>query len=316
MAGDHTPESLPAISNCFNPRPRMAGDPICPQNRLAPGCFNPRPRMAGDADSPAVDTDAKVFQSTPAHGGRLYTTQQTSRDIAVSIHARAWRATAILAPLSHNRHCFNPRPRMAGDAILQNATGWVKPFQSTPAHGGRRGVRSREARLPSFNPRPRMAGDGYLPFQEYEYHSFNPRPRMAGDASLTVTTPNPRSFNPRPRMAGDSHGGGRDHQRDGFNPRPRMAGDLNGEILGPILEVSIHARAWGATRALKSASETVDVSIHARAWRATFVGDKSGSMSGVSIHARAWRATRRPGESAERLTRFNPRPRMAGDSWH
>ncbi len=55
---------------------------------------------------------------------------------------------------------FNPRPRMAGDALLC--------LTNSPQQG--------------FNPRPRMAGDITQPVNLNGNGSFNPRPRMAGDS--------------------------------------------------------------------------------------------------------------------------------------
>ena len=56
-------------------------------------CFNPRPRTAGDAACSCVPAPLIVFQSTPAHGGRLW------------------------LPNRYRSFCtsFNPRPRTAGD---------------------------------------------------------------------------------------------------------------------------------------------------------------------------------------------------------
>ena len=54
----------------------------------------------------------------------------------VSIHARAWRATAE-APEGMHLRGFNSRPRMAGDDCLEVLWSWSR-FQFTPAHGGRR----------------------------------------------------------------------------------------------------------------------------------------------------------------------------------
>ena len=94
--------------------------------------------MAGDFKSVSVLDANNWFQSTPAHGGRhLAKLTKTDQQI-VSIHARAWRATATEPWTISPQDCFNPRPRMAGDA--------------------RRQARC-EFRV-CFNPRPRMAGDG------------------------------------------------------------------------------------------------------------------------------------------------------------
>ena len=56
----------------------------------------------------------------------------------VSIHAPAWGATKMAISYEDIRS-FNPRPRMGGDAVscVDLASG---EFQSTPPHGGRRGL--------------------------------------------------------------------------------------------------------------------------------------------------------------------------------
>ena len=119
-----------------------------------------------------------MFQSTPPHGGR----RQFDKKLIfcdVSIHAPAWRATQgqtssspsrlfQSTPPHGGRHkknferiqrlCFNPRPRMEGDAfnllivpddiVSIHAPAWratvasfdivtKSMFQSTPPHGGR-----------------------------------------------------------------------------------------------------------------------------------------------------------------------------------
>ena len=78
-----------------------------------------------------------------------------------------------------------------------------------------------------------------------------------------------------------------------FNPRPRVGGDLLGEKRedGSII-VSIHAPAWGATKNQRHDRHSLSVSIHAPAWGATLQ-----SMDCLM----SW-------------PRFNPRPRVGGDS--
>ena len=54
-----------------------------------------------------------------------------------------------------------------------------------------------------------------------------------------------------------------------FNSRPRVAGDFFAFAFSFLISVSIHARAWRATRVDLRALVARSVSIHARAWRAT-----------------------------------------------
>jgi len=57
----------------FNPRPRMGGDWAAPETVYIQTSFNPRPRMGGDENEPLEAKRWEWFQSTPPHGGRLFT---------------------------------------------------------------------------------------------------------------------------------------------------------------------------------------------------------------------------------------------------
>ena len=71
-------------------------------------------------------------------------------------------------------------------------------------------------------------------------------------------------------------------------------------VLKIVVEVSIHAPAWGATLHYDGTHHTGLVSIHAPAWGATSYVISILILSSVSIHAPAWgatdRATEREGE--------------------
>ena len=92
-------------------------------------------------------------------------------------------------------------------------------------------------------------------------------------------------------MGGDNRNSPPSAQRSGFNPRPRMGGDAQLHLLRVVLEVSIHAPAWGATHVPGAAED----------------------QGRVSIHAPAWGATRERRALRKSTTSFNPRPRMGGD---
>jgi len=70
-----------------------------------------------------------------------------------------------------------------------------------------------------------------------------------------------------------------------------MGCDLHIGQVGPLLSVSIHAPAWGATGHNTPLYDNTRVSIHAPAWGATFQGYEAEQMRQVSIHAPAWGAT-------------------------
>jgi len=80
---------------CFNPRPRMGGDPLGLLLLWATSSFNPRPRMGGDRRCPVVHLVGPD----------------------VSIHAPAWGATSPGRRSLHQAGRFNPRPRMGGDCV-------------------------------------------------------------------------------------------------------------------------------------------------------------------------------------------------------
>ncbi len=60
-------------------------------------CFNPRPRMAGDTKMMTKKKSLLRFQSTPAYGGRHTPVDKIVVVNNVSIHARVWRATLSYA---------------------------------------------------------------------------------------------------------------------------------------------------------------------------------------------------------------------------
>ena len=120
-----------------------------------------------------------------------------------------------------------------------------------------------------------------------------------------------------------------------FNSRSRMGSDLGLGAAEDLVQVSIHAPAWGATRLSRPPGRLRAVSIHAPAWGATVNPCPSLRHRPVSIHAPAWGATRRavaegspPGVSIHApawgatgfqsfdcwdLGRFNSRSRMGSD---
>ncbi len=145
----------------------------------------------------------KLFQSTPPHGGRLYVTTCTTQTLTVSIHAPAWGAT-----LRHHLHhpdpdCFNPRPRMGGDAAVYDdpetledvsihapAWGatcwcfwcrlWCDVSIHAPAWGATSCASGGPATANCFNPRPRMGGDFSLVRQLAQRFWFQSTPPHGG----------------------------------------------------------------------------------------------------------------------------------------
>ena len=122
-------------------------------------------------------------------------------------------------------------------------------------------------------------------------------------------------FNPRPRVGGDLHSDRASISRSAFQSPPPRGGRRVYRIDGDTVTlVSIHAPAWGATRSTDGTRPSGHVSIHAPAWGATFVGTEVEGRIWVSIHAPAWGATGVLASLRRYGGRFNPRPRVGGDS--
>ena len=101
---------------------------------------------------------SRLFQSTPAHGGRPGANGIIGV-LSVSIHARTWRAT--IGP------CKSRRQRM---------------FQSTPAHGGRRRRFADRGHADTVSIHARTwRATGQMRRSANPATCFNPRPHMAGD---------------------------------------------------------------------------------------------------------------------------------------
>ncbi len=143
---------------------------------------------------------------------------------AVSIHARAWRATIVYVS-TLARSCFNSRPRVAGDCVFGKLSTVLR----------------------CFNSRPRVAGDrpteGSHDPSEVSIHARAWRAtldRAAGDRLGRVSI-HARAWRATARSRRTRS------RRSSFNSRPRVAGDAASQAPGSRSFVSIHARAWRAT---------------------------------------------------------------------
>ena len=243
---------------------------------LKHGRFNPRPHAAGDGSYHAAQLRCKMFQSTPARGGRRSMTARP-RTAREGFNPRPHAAgdgsrSAAYARLQR----FNPRPHAAGDGLSAAPCTTSQQFQSTPARGGRhagRGHGSRDG--PRFNPRPHAAGDRTRarPYSLGADVSIHARTRRATVGPLAVAAAG-AVFQSTPARGGRRSGDAPIaalHRC--FNPRPHAAGDAG-------------RRAWQLP--------TSSVSIHARTRRATCSDlHRPRCSRRVSIHARTRRATRR-----------------------
>ena len=198
---------------------------------------------------------ARLFQSTPPHGGRPTssfnprprtggTPTAEAEGVSVSIHAPArgatrrtlrsgpaeWEKFQSTPPHGGRlRHRFEIHAPHGGRRVkIWRSVGL---FQSTPPHGGRPGGRAPGPdESVSFNPRPRTGGDDVNSPRPTCRRSFNPRPRTGGDCPWDG---HPRRQLTRRFQSTPPHGGRPSSWRiadfpapeEGFNPRPRTGGD-------------------------------------------------------------------------------------------
>jgi len=181
--------------------------------------FNPRARVGRD---PIRHNSAvrHLFQSTRPRGARCRAIKLRSETV-VSIHAPAWGATRFMS-LIINIMCFNPRARVGRDFSITSSS-LFGLFQST---------RPRGARLATADP---------VTTEDVSIHA----PAWGATRPIFRVSPVKR-FNPRARV-------GRDLTLLPFRTRlvfqsTRPRGARHGVTdLDPVLGVSIHAPAWGAT---------------------------------------------------------------------
>ncbi len=191
-----------------------------------------------------------------------------------------------------------------------------RPFQSTPARGGRRDVANRLRGRASVSIHARAGratapGSNRCRDRRVSIHAragratvdlvigvrihlrFNPRPRGAGDGGRLRRPRRRRCFNPRPRGAGDTAAVRQTVPPGTFQSTPARGGRPGGRSGpdGPGGFQSTPARG-GRRVTLACVTDALIVSIHARAGRATclLMGLRRVPLA-VSIHARAGRAT-------------------------
>ena len=186
-----------------------------------------------------------TFQFTPARGGRPKPSQNQPRR-QVSIHARAWRATAAMRRATQLITRFNSRPRVAGDSSRRN----VCSVKSVSIH-----ARAWRATYHSIS---------LMPIVEFQF-----TPARGGRPTQTILIPKSRLVSIHARAWRATEVCAARREGSGFNSRPRVAGDFAADADWLKSQVSIHARAWRATAGVINTSFLTEVSIHARAWRAT-----------------------------------------------
>ncbi len=98
----------------FQSTPPHGGRPGLPIRMMPSSCFNPRPRMGGDPPKENHMEPDELFQSTPPHGGRHRSDQCLDRCRTVSIHAPAWGATTNHATPTKEASWFQSTPPHGG----------------------------------------------------------------------------------------------------------------------------------------------------------------------------------------------------------
>jgi len=254
----------------FNPHPHTAGD-FCRRGlRGEIVGFNPRPHTAGDESANAGRRRRVGFNPRPHTAGDLF--GRPCRCVgAVSIHARTRRATSVNSSF-----------------LLRTS------FQSTPAHGGRRGQILLWPAAACFNPRPHTAGDTTKDWTRCYTRLFQSTPAHGGRHAYGHTPPKMPgvSIHARTRRATRVNTLDNLFCFVSIHARTRRATfESKDEFI--VWYVSIHARTRRATTAKKTLQPNTVVSIHARTRRATTGRQDNASFTAVSIHARTRRATPR-----------------------
>ena len=244
--------------------------------RGSPSCaasFNPRTRVGCDQAPPGPPDRRSRFQSTHPRGVRLVAQGKGHVLGHVSIHAPAWGATA-----TH---------------VLSNVTEERVSIHA-PAWGATEKGRICRSILASFNPRTRVGCDtSSLGTQSSQrmFQSTHPRgvrptkSRIIATSTLAFQSTHPRGVRLLGMLALVQASLFQSTHPRGVRP------DEQGEF-SSYRTVSIHAPAWGATRAAI---------------------DNALKNTAVSIHAPAWGATQRSRRAVQCRACFNPRTRVGCD---
>ncbi|CAO3422305.1 hypothetical protein [Azospirillum doebereinerae] len=282
-------------------------------------------------------TGDQTFQSHAPAWGATPPHRSFAAHWPVSIHAPAWGATnaansatqadQFQSTLPHGERpapslkppstsCFNPRSRMGSDGrrllrvarrgeVSIHAPAWGATRRAStctaagtvsihaPAWGATLPSSSGCGRIWRFNPRSRMGSD--------------PRGRGRTGRTRRFQSTRPHGERPfRPHRRGD-----RRWFQSTLPHGERPAGHADHF---PVVRVSIHAPAWGATsdrRPSRSDSESFNPRSRMGSDTVVFVGL---SLVEVSIHAPAWGATWRDRDAQHSAPLgFNPRSRMGSD---
>ena len=258
----------------FNPRTRVGCDHGCNADAPPGARFNPRTRVGCDYQTQAQITAPSRFQSTHPRGVRRAGARKRDckragfqsthpRGVrprpkgdpfppdAVSIHAPAWGATRGFRPLPTDGTRFNPRTRVGCDPQPGQQQGQPQQVSiHAPAWGATGRLRFADVRdLVSIHAPAWGATAPSALSRKCSSVSIH-APAWGATADGRAARRAHRSFNPRTRVGCDPTRTVKELRDERFNPRTRVGCDmlLDGKLIFPG-EVSIHAPAWGATRA-------------------------------------------------------------------
>ena len=159
-----------------------------------------------------------------------------------------------------------------------------------------------------------MGRDNFLLIHSYFLPCFNPRARVGRDGNLAMLECLQCLFqSTRPRGARLAIIASLIYKTLFQSTRPRGARQEWQEYERAVLDVSIHAPAWGATwKAYDAIGCNRCFNPRARVGRDPIFW-KPSTKSEVSIHAPAWGATRLHAKHCGRMEGFNPRARVGRD---
>ncbi len=158
----------------------MAGDEFCFEFSGIDKLFQSTPAYGGRPKMISRKSIFLLFQSTPAYGGRL--------DVPLGyVHQIPFQSTPA----------YGGRPSSSSERVT------AVMFQSTPAYGGRppQGTPLLRPRFVSIHARVWRAT--YKVFLDLYLQVFQSTPAYGGRHTPPAAWQTINSFNPRPRMAGD-----------------------------------------------------------------------------------------------------------------
>ena len=120
-------------------------------------------------------------------------------------------------------------------------------------------------------------------------------------------------FNPRSRVGSDKNSPVATPSSSNFNPRSRVGSDTKKHCFVRLLDISIHAPAWGATALAQASSARLPFQSTLPRGERHYAQMSIQGYVDISIHAPAWGATRTHARRRARNNDFNPRSRVGSD---